>query len=64
MSPVRHSGAPGPVHEPFCLQLSPVPAAATPRPVVTDTLGDGYGGRRTRWVTRAAVTPAATPGSG
>ena len=36
MSPVRYCGAPGPVHEPFCLQLSPVPAAATPRPVVTD----------------------------
>ena len=36
MSPVRHCGAPGPVHEPFCLQLPPVPATATPRPVVTD----------------------------
>jgi acylphosphatase len=58
VSPVRHPGAPGPVHEPVRLQLSPVPAAAAPRPVVTDTVGDGRGGgagrepgaRLTAWV--------------
>ena len=58
MPPVRDPGAPGPVHEPFRLQLSPVPAAAAPRPVVTGTVGDGPGGdagrepgaRLTAWV--------------
>ena len=60
MPPVRHRGAPGPVHEPLRLQLPPVPAAAAPWPVVTGTVGDVRAGnagggpdtRLTAWVDR------------